>query len=112
MPPITAFLLANIVPIYFVYGLAFFSMGLAVMLESRRTSELPIARSMWLLAAFGLSHGIHEWVDMGQILGGTQNPWVYSTAFELGRVALLALSFLLLFSYGARLLMPSRHWPW
>ncbi len=112
MAPITSFLLANIVPIYFVYGLAFFSMGLAVMLESRRTSELPIARSMGLLAGYGLLHGVHEWVDMGQVLGGTQNPWVYSTAFELVRVTLLALSFLLLLSYGARLLMPARHWPW
>ena len=110
--PITSFLLANMVPIYFVYGLAFFSMGLAVMLESRRTSELPIARSMGLLAGFGLLHGTHEWVDMAQILAGAQNPWVYSTGFELGRVALLALSFLLLFSYGARLLMPSRYSSW
>jgi signal transduction histidine kinase len=112
MAPITSFLLANMVPIYFVYGLAFFSMGLAVMLESRRTSELPIARSMGLLAGFGLVHGVHEWVDMAQLLAGAQNPWVYSAGFELGRDALLALSFLLLFAYGARLLLPSRHSSW
>jgi signal transduction histidine kinase len=111
MPLITGFLLANMVPIYFVYGLAFFSMGLAVMMESRRPSELPIARCMGLLAGFGLLHGIHEWVDMAQILAGTQSPWVYSTGFELFRIALLALSFLLLLSYGARLLMPSLRWP-
>jgi signal transduction histidine kinase len=112
MPPITSFLLANMVPIYFVYGLAFFSMGLAVMLESRRTSELPIARCMGLLAGFGLFHGIHEWVDMAQLLAGAQNPWMYSAGFELGRDALLAFSFLLLFGYGARLVMPSRYSSW
>jgi signal transduction histidine kinase len=111
MAPITVFLLANMAPIYFVYGLAFFSMGLAVMMESRRPSDLLIARSMGFLAGFGLIHGIHEWVDMGQMLGGIDNPWVYSTAFELSRVALLALSFLLLFAYGARLLISSLRWP-
>lgn len=53
-----------IIGIFFIYGLAFYSLGLALFVESGRSSELGLARSMRLLAAFGLLHGIHEWIDM------------------------------------------------
>jgi signal transduction histidine kinase len=112
MPPVASFLVTNLPPIYFFCGLAFFSMGLAIMLESRGASDLPIAGSMWLLAGFGLSHGIHAWVEMAQLLAGARNPWVISTGFEVLRIALLAVSFLFLFAYGARLIGPWRRRPW
>ena len=88
MSPLSTFFVANIVPVLFVYGLAFFSMGFAIMLESRRTSELPIARSMSLLAGFGLVHGLHEWVDMAQVLAVRDYPGVYSWPVETIRLAL------------------------
>ncbi len=112
MSPLAQLLLANIVPVYFAYGLAFFCMGFAVLLESRRTSELPIARAMSLLGGFGVIHGMHEWFDMGQLLASRDNPAVYAWPAEMGRVGILALSFLLLFAFGARLTFGERHWPW
>jgi len=58
--------------VFFIYGLAFFSMGLAIMLESRRSPLLAEARALGLLALFGFLHGAHEWVEMA-ILG---RQWV------------------------------------
>lgn len=40
-----------IIAIFFFYGLAFYSLGLALFVESGRASELGFAHSMRLLAA-------------------------------------------------------------
>jgi len=112
MAQISAFLARNIVAIFFVYGLAFFSMGLAVMLESRRASELPIARAMGLLAGFGLLHGVHEWIEMSEIMASQTACWTPIWLLGAGRLVILALSFLFLFAYGTRLILPEKYWPW
>jgi nitrate/nitrite-specific signal transduction histidine kinase len=52
------------VSVFFVYGLAFFSMGFAVALESRKSSGLRLAASLPYLAAFGILHALVEWSDM------------------------------------------------
>ena len=107
MGPVTAFFEQNIVLVYFLYGLAFFSMGLAVWLESGRSSELRLARAMGPLAAFGILHGLHEWLDMFQRLGVMVPgaPAVSQTlAVDAFRVGLLTLSFLLLIIFGVRLI--------
>ncbi|HUF07464.1 MAG TPA: hypothetical protein VMP86_08780, partial [Candidatus Binatia bacterium] len=44
-----------------VYGQVFFVMGLAVALQSRQRSKLPLARPLGWLAGFGLLHGLMEW---------------------------------------------------
>ena len=44
-----------------VYGQVFFVMGLAVALQSRHRSELPLARALPWLAGFGIIHGLMEW---------------------------------------------------
>lgn len=50
--------------VYFFYGLAFFSLGLAVALEVRRASGLALSRHLPWLAVFGLVHSLVEWSDM------------------------------------------------
>ena len=50
--------------IYFVYGLAFFVMGLNIALQSRQSSRLELARSMNWLAGFGILHGLNGWGDL------------------------------------------------
>ena len=102
-----AFFEQNIVIVYFLYGLAFFSMGLAVWLESGRTSELRLARAMGPLAAFGLLHGLHEWAEMFQLLAYSVDnaPAIgQSAAFNILRAGLLASSFLMLIIFGVRLI--------
>lgn len=108
----SAFFAQNIVLVYFLYGLAFFSMGLAVLLESGRASEFRLARAMGPLATFGILHGIHEWLAMFVQLGEVvpDAPPVGQTPLvEAFRVALLAISFLLLIVFGVRLIHLSGH---
>lgn len=100
----------NIVAVFFLYGLAFFSMGLAVWLESGRASQLRLARAMGPLAAFAILHSLHEWLEMFQRLGVLVPgaPAVGQTlAADAVRVSLLALSFVMLIVFGVRLLHSS-----
>ncbi len=103
--PSSNFFAQHIVPIFFLYGLAFFSMGLAVSLESGRASELRFARALRPLAGFGILHGIHEWFEMFQKMAA-QMPggYVAPVGVELIRLTLLAFSFLLLATFGACLI--------
>jgi len=94
----------DIITVYFFYGLSFFSMGLAVLLEVDRSSELDFARALRSLAGFGLIHGGHEWVEMFLLIHpDIENTFIYQYVGP-GRVILLAISFLFLISFGARLI--------
>jgi len=99
----------NLIFVFFFYGLAFFSMGLAVLLEISHSSELDFAQALKPLAGFGLIHGFHEWFEMGLIietrLTGTVEPdWVFYL-----RLVLLGASFLFLIDFGIRMIIgPSR----
>jgi signal transduction histidine kinase len=101
----SAFFDQNMVIVFFFYGLAFFSMGLAVWLEAGRSPEFRSARALLFLAAFGLLHGFHEWLEVFTIL-----LWAESAdsggllLLEVLRVVLLAISFLILFLFGLRLI--------
>ena len=85
--------------VYFVYGLAFLTMGLALWLESGRSPALSDARLLRPLAAFGIIHGLHEWMEfflMGAAsLGLTEPEWTNPL-----RLGLLVTSFLALLQYG------------
>ncbi|MCA9932578.1 MAG: GAF domain-containing protein [Ardenticatenaceae bacterium] len=95
--------------VFFLYGLAFFSMGLAVMLESGRSSEFRLARAMGSLAAFGILHGIHEWLEMFQRWGKFDNLTPEQLFFLNGiRMGALVLSFLFLVIFGIRLIFSNR----
>jgi signal transduction histidine kinase len=54
----------SMIAVYFVYGLSFFGLGLAVLLETRRSSDLPLGKHLVWLAAFGFTHSTVEWIDM------------------------------------------------
>ena len=90
--------------VVFAYGLVFFVMGLAVALQSRRYSQLDLARSLSWLAAFGITHGFHEW---GDFFIPIQAAYLSVPVVEfLGalHLVLLAVSFTCLFEFGATLL--------
>ena len=90
----------------FVYGLVFFVLGLAALLQWRHYSRLDLARSLPWLAAFGLSHGLHEWsllVIPGQMQG---MPLPLSRLSVILQLILLAVSFVCLFAFGVSLLHP------
>lgn len=89
--------------LFFVYGLAFFVLGLATALQSRQYSRLDLARTLKWLAAFGLIHGLHEW---GDVFIPIQGEYVSQFAVEMLHrlhLVLLGVSFACLMEFGVAL---------
>jgi len=87
--------------IYFVYGLGFLAMGLAMTMEIARFSNIVNSNMLIPLAGFGLLHGIHEWLEIFIL----QLKWVgfdLPVWLSIFRLYLLAISFILLFFFGLR----------
>jgi signal transduction histidine kinase len=98
----------DITLVYFIYGLAFFSMGLAMLLESARSPLLAEASVLLPLAVFGFVHGGHEWLEMFLDKSGwlaIQNPVLLSWV----RVFILLISFVSLLVFALRMLRPEKH---
>jgi signal transduction histidine kinase len=95
----------NISLVFFVYGLAFFCLGLAMLLEANRSPILADVHALKPLAIFGFVHGVHEWIEMlllnRQLLGINYSPW-----FDWLRLGMLTLSFSALMVFGIRVLRP------
>ncbi|MBV6395344.1 MAG: hypothetical protein HFACDABA_00920 [Anaerolineales bacterium] len=89
--------------VYFLYGLAFFSMGLLVAFEGGRSADERLRKALRPLIGFGLVHALHEWLAMFDHillqLGHSNHPFL--SGVEL---ALLAFSFLSLAAFGSFLL--------
>ncbi len=86
--------------VYFVYGLAFFSLGLVVLMETLRIpATAPQVRLLRPLSVFGFLHSLHEWLEMFLIVAGPV-PFPVLEVFGWGRAAILAASFVALWLYG------------
>ncbi len=86
---------------FIFYGLAFFVMGIIILLQPKKGSAFKLADILWLLACFGLIHGINEWLSMWVII----EP--QSRTLDLVKMFCLISSFILLFEFGKRLLIES-----
>jgi signal transduction histidine kinase/CheY-like chemotaxis protein/HPt (histidine-containing phosphotransfer) domain-containing protein len=60
---------SHLLPVFFIYGLAFFSLGLAAGLQHTEGSTFELRKYLWALTAFGFLHGMSEWADMFSALG-------------------------------------------
>lgn len=85
--------------VYLFYGLAFFTLGVAIFSKDTGFSELGIARVLWLLAMFGVSHGLHEWLELFNLLRAGP-PGEHFTLF---RLVVVTISFLFLLLFGLQL---------
>ncbi len=94
--------------VYFLYGLAFFSMGLAIMLELAHGSDERLRHAFRPLAVFGLLHGAHEWVEMWELQGLLPGQYTYPVVWGGVDLALLAFSFLSLAAFGVFLISRSK----
>ena len=98
--------------IYFIYGLVFFVLGLAITLQSRHSSRLDLARNLTWLAAFGFLHGFNEWGDLFiPIQAAYLSPKII-TVLNYVHLLLLASSFACLFEFGAALLESLKPHKW
>lgn len=97
-----AFCQSNLPLIFGLYGLAFVVTGIVVALESGRNSQLTLTRALPFLAAFGFTHGIHEWIEMFILMTPEQD----STGLVVQgiSVSILAASFIFLIEFAVRLL--------
>ena len=80
--------------IFFYYGLAFFSMGIAILLELGHGTDERLRHSLRPLAAFGILHGANEWMEMFDKLGLLFGFPETKIAWEALRLMILAFSFL------------------
>lgn len=90
--------------LYLLYGLVFFTAGVAVTSKIIRGSKLKIARYLWLFALFAFIHAIHEWLALFLVL---DLPMLPSRMLPLiGALKLLpvSLSFIFLLFFGIRVL--------
>jgi signal transduction histidine kinase len=92
--------------IYFVYGLSFFGMGLAMALESGRSPGLAEARVLWPLAVFGVIHGAHEWFE-SYLLQASALPSPLPAWIPALRILTLSVSFPFLLVFAINLMASS-----
>ncbi len=86
--------------IWFIYGLAFFVLGLVIIVYPKQGSAFKLADHIWLIAGFGIVHGINEWLDMFIAIS---EPFP-SDVLKLLRIATLVGSFLFLLQFGTKVL--------
>ena len=87
----TDFFLRQMDYIYFVYGFAFIVLAaVCAVLQQRNTFRLP-----WIwFGLFGLSHGVHEWLEMLVLSLGD------SKTFAIARMGLMTLAFVFLLEFA------------
>jgi signal transduction histidine kinase len=98
--------------ILFVYGLGFFILGFAIILQARQSSRLDLARSLQWLAAFGITHAFNEWGDLFIPIQAGYLSQVALRALNVLQLILLAVSFACLFEFGVAVLNPSGRARW
>ncbi len=84
--------------VWFIYGLAFFALGLVIIIYPKKGSVFKLANYIWLIAGFGILHGINEWLDMFINLKEPFPPDV----LKVIRIGTLAGSFLFLLRFGTK----------
>jgi PAS domain S-box-containing protein len=86
--------------IWFVYGLAFFTLGLVILVYPKKDSRFDLARYIWMVGVFGLVHGLNEWLDMFIRIGGPLSP----DLLDHVRTLVLPISFFFLVQFGVTVL--------
>lgn len=102
------FFTENLDIVFMVYGLSFVVMSIAIFAQPhKRKSIFKLSGIIWLLALFGLLHGVNEWLDMFSLMeinGHGHN----SAAFGFIKLMFLSVSYLCLFEFGRRLVVLRR----
>jgi signal transduction histidine kinase len=100
------FITTNYAIIASISGQAFFVVGLLAAWEYRRYSQIPLARPLWMLAAFGLLYALAEWGRLFVPIQERYLPPAVTETLWLLRVLLMAAAFGALLQFGIELLPP------
>ncbi|OIJ08221.1 hypothetical protein BKP35_17990 [Anaerobacillus arseniciselenatis] len=95
--------------IYLLYGLVFIAMGIyASGKKEESVIHIPLVKSLKYLGAFGVTHGLSEWVTMVVITDLYAGQYVYLFYFKQ---LLKAISFTFLLYFGVSLLFQrEKYW--
>jgi len=86
--------------VWFIYGLAFFVLGLVILVYPKKGSKFDLAQCIWMVGVFGIVHGLNEWLDMFIRIGGPLPPDLLAWL----RMFVLPASFFWLVLFGATIL--------
>lgn len=104
-----AFTDAQMFDIFFFYGLAFILLGAIIFLKRAKIAAANLT-GFYYLGAFGIVHGVVEWIDTARIWmkinGMAANP-----ALDSVKMFLLLASFALLLQFGISILINARKVP-
>jgi signal transduction histidine kinase len=106
---ISSFFTANMILVFFVNGLAFFVMGLAITLETRRPSKLKLAESLWLLAVFAFLRSLANFMEMFLLIQRQAAPASDNLPLQTVQVLLLPLSCIFLLQFGTKTISAATH---
>lgn len=95
---------AHFALIYFFYGLAFFSMGMAIVMELSHCTDERLRHAFRPLATFGIIHGLHEWIEMWKFQNLLPGQFRFGLLWDIILLGFLAFSFLSLAAFGVFLL--------
>ena len=84
--------------LFFIYGLAFFILGLTVAIYPKKHSKFWLAHNVWLIATFAILHGLNEWAYLLIII---QKP-IDIPSLQLIKSFLLPVSFIFLLQFGVK----------
>ena len=87
----------NLIVVFFVYGLTFFTLGTAILLYPKKDSQFRLAQNLNLIAFFGILHGLNEWMDMFRLI----QP-VEPAPLAIVRLMILPASFSFLLLFGVK----------
>src|SRR5260370_23666336 len=96
----------HLLPVFFVYGLAFFCLGLAASIQHTEDSAFRLRDCLWFLAAFGFLHGMSEWADMFSALGDAYWTHLGTRIFSITGFSLALASFVFLLDFGVAAAAP------
>ncbi len=92
--------------LFLTNGLAFFCLGLAIALETRRASTLPMSRDLWLLSGYGFAASLGNLLQMYLVnQERSLSPTISSSALDLPKLLLFILAALFLLQFGIRIIV-------
>jgi len=102
---LTGFFVKNLDIVFLVYGAAFFTMGIVIIVKSKRipnNSVFALSGIVWMLALFGIIRGLNQWFCMINLTRRYSSN-IADFIWIMG----LVLSYIFIFEFGRRLILMS-----
>lgn len=89
---------SNLDIVFFIYGLSFFAMGIAILIQPKKRSKFKLGGILWLFVSYALLHATADFMDAWAVLKGESG-----ISYQFKEI-LKFISYLFLFEFGRRLI--------